>query len=98
MGTRLGLIFFVATMLVAAQTPGERELSRAKSHMEELRGQVEAGGVPRARLDEAQEALADASDAGLLSRTLNGGDLTAQKSGEMSAGALRALERRNANA
>ena len=85
MGTRLGLIFFAAAMWVAAQTPGERELSRAKSHMEELRGQVEAGVVPRARLDEAQEALDDAGDAELLSRTLYGRDLAEEQSAEMEA-------------
>jgi hypothetical protein len=96
MGTRLGLIFFAAAIWVVAQTPGERELSRAKSRMEELRGQVEAGVVPRARLDEAQESLDDASDAELLSRTLYGRDLTEQQSAEMEAAALRRLDRRKA--
>lgn len=82
--------------LVFPQTPGALELSHAQTNIEALRGEVAAGVVPRARLDEAEEALADARDAELLSRTLYGRDLTEEQSAEMEAAALRRLNRRKA--
>jgi hypothetical protein len=96
MGTRLALIFLAWAVLVLAQTPGERELSAAQLRLEELRSQVDAGVVPRAKLAEAEETLADATDAALLSRTLYGRDLTEEQSEEMVAAALRRLDRRKA--
>jgi len=59
-----------------------------------LRKQVDAGVTPRAKLEQAEEALADAQDAELLSRTLYGKDLTEEQSADMEAAALRRLERR----
>jgi hypothetical protein len=96
MVSKFGLLFLAGAIWSLAQTPGDRELSRAQSNIEQLRSQVEAGVVPRAKLDEALEALADARDAELLSRTLYGRDLTEEQSAEMEAAALRRLERRQA--
>jgi hypothetical protein len=96
MDLKLVLLFLAGGMWLCAQTPGERELSRAQSNLEFRRSQVEAGVLPRAKLDEAQEALADAHDAELLSRTLYGRDLTEEQTAEMEAAALRRLERRKA--
>ena len=93
---KVALLLIAGGMLLWAQTPGERELSRAQSNLDFLRSQVEAGVLPRAKLDEAQEALADARDAELLSRTLYGKDLTEEQTAEMEAAALRRLERRKA--
>lgn len=91
---KLALLCLAGALSVAAQTPGERELSRALSHVEELRKQVEAGVTPRTKLDQAEEALADAQDADLLGRTLYGKDLTQEQSNEMEAAAARRLARR----
>jgi hypothetical protein len=96
MGLKIALLFLAGGILVWSQTPGERELSRAQSNLEFLRSQVEAGVLPRAKLEEAQDALADAHDAELLSRTLYGRDLTEEQTAEMEAAALRRLERRKA--
>src|SRR4029077_2952226 len=96
MPLKLAVLCMAGAILLSAQTPGERELSRAQANVEQLRSQVEAGVVPRAKLDEAQEALADARDAELLSRTLYGRDLTEEQTAEMEAAALRRLERRKA--
>jgi hypothetical protein len=95
-GLKIALLFLAGGILVWSQTPGERELSRAQSNLEFLRSQVEAGVLPRAKLEEAQDALADAHDAELLSRTLYGRDLTEEQTAEMEAAALRRLERRKA--
>ena len=97
MRIRPTLLCLLGAITIWAQTPGERELSRALSNIEELRKQVEAGVAPRVKLEQAEEALADARDADLLGRTLYGKDLTEEQSSEMEAAALRRLERRKAN-
>jgi len=94
---KLALVCLAGALSIAAQTPGERELSRALSNVEELRKQVEAGVAPRAKLEQAEEALADAKDADLLGRTLYGKDLTEEQSSEMEAAATRRLARRKAS-
>lgn len=97
MSIKLALVCLAGALSIAAQTPGERELSRALSNVEELRKQVEAGVAPRAKLEQAEEALADAKDADLLGRTLYGKDLTEEQSSEMEAAATRRLARRKAS-
>jgi hypothetical protein len=96
MSSKLAVLCLAGAISVYSQTPGEREFSRAQSNIEELRKQVDAGVTPRARLEQAEEALADARDAELLSRTLYGKDLTEEQSADMEAAALRRLERRKA--
>lgn len=96
MCSKYALICLAGAVSVFGQTPGDREFSRAQSNIEELRKQVEEGVAPRARLERAEEALADARDAELLSHTLYGKDLTEEQSAEMEAAALRRLERRKA--
>src|SRR5579863_5067803 len=96
MHSKLALLCLVSAVTLCGQTPGDRELSRALTNLDVLRSQVEAGVIPRARLDEAEETLADARDAELLSRTLYGRDLTEEQAGEMEAAALRRLNRRRA--
>ena len=96
MQSELALLCLAAAISVYGQTPGDREFRQAQSNIEELRKQVEAGVAPRARLEQAEEALSDAQDAELLSRTLYGKDLTEEQSLEMEAAALRRLERRQA--
>src|SRR6478672_3473088 len=96
MRSKLAVLCLAGAISEYSQTPGEREFSRAQSNIEELRKQVDAGVTPRAKLEQAEEALADARDAELLSRTLYGKDLTEEQSAEMEAAALRRLERRKA--
>src|SRR5260370_18597862 len=96
MQLKVSLLCLAGAVWVFGQTPGDREFSRAQSSIEQLRTQVEAGVAPRARLEQAEVALADARDAELLSRTLYGKDLTEEQSAEMEAAAQRRLERRKA--
>src|SRR5579872_4145072 len=96
MHSKLTLLYVAGAILLCGQTPGDRELSRALANLEVLRSQAEAGVIPRARLEEAEEALADARDAELLGRTLYGRDLTEDQAAEMEAAALRRLNRRRA--
>ncbi len=86
-----------ATALCAAQATGaEHELARAEAAVEQVRTLVEAGALPRTRLDEVQKTLDDARDAAFLRRTLYGPDLTDDQTGEMVAAAQRRVARREA--
>lgn len=103
MRLKLGLLCLAGAGLMwaqtlRAQTPGDRALANALARVAELRSQFDAGVVPRAKLEEAEEALADARDAELLSQTLYGRDLTEEQSASMEAAALRRLNRRKAAA
>jgi len=79
---------------VGAQTNDVPEVARAQAEVQKLRAQVEAGVAPRAQLEKAEEAMADAQDAAILRRTLYGQDLTAEQTGEMMAAAGRRFDRR----
>ena len=89
-----GLIFLVCASLAAAQTSDDPEVARAKAGIETLRALVEAGAAPRAQLEQAEAALADAQDAAILRRTVYGQDLTDGQSDEMMAAAGRRFDRR----
>ncbi len=69
------------------------DMERAKAGIEKLRQLVDAGAAPRAELERAEEALADAADFALLRKTLYG-DLTESQADEMIAAAGRRLDRR----
>src|SRR5438874_8443361 len=79
-----------------AQPIEDPGLTRAKSNIEDIRKLVEAGAAPRAKLDQAEHALADAEETAFLRRTLYGPDLTEEKSQEMVEMTQRRLERRKA--
>ena len=79
---------------VGAQTNVVPEVARAQAEVQKLRALVEAGAAPRAQLEKAEEAMADAQDAAILRRTLYGQDLTAEQTGEMMTAAGRRFDRR----
>jgi hypothetical protein len=90
----LGLVVSVCVGAVAAQTNDIPEVARAKAEVQNLRALVEAGAAPRAQLEKAEEAMADAQDAAILQRTLYGQDLTAEQTDDMMAAASRRFDRR----
>ncbi len=86
----------------ASAAPGvspvaQRQLSLADQEFQRISGLVESGALPRARLEEARQKLADAQDEQILQRSLYGGvplqSLTAEQSQEMVAAAARRLDR-----
>ena len=89
-----GLVLLVCASCVFAQPEDSPEVARAKSGIEKLRSLVEAGALPRAQLEKAEAAVADAEDAALLRRTLYGSELTDDQAGDMLAAAQRRVERR----
>lgn len=80
--------------LAAAQD--DSGVARAAAEVEKIRMLVAEGAVPRARLEKAEEALADARDAAYLRRTLYGPELTEQEADRMLEAARRRLVRREA--
>ena len=95
----LALALLVCANRVFAQSDGapaydSPEVANAKSAIERLRHLVEVGAIPRAQLDKAEAALADAEDAAYLRKTLYGVELTDDQCDRMMAAANRRFERR----
>src|SRR6478672_2969322 len=90
----LGTILVFSAMCAFAQTEDPPEVARAKAGIERLRSLVEAGVAPRAQLDKAEAAIADAEDSALLRRTVYGNELTEDQADEMLAAAARRFDRR----
>jgi hypothetical protein len=89
----LGLILLVCA-LVWAQSQDSPEMTRAKTEVQRLRVLVEAGAAPRAQLEKAEAAVADAEDAAFLRKTAFGADLTEGQTEDMLAAAQRRVDRR----
>ena len=87
------LALLVSATCLWAQS-GDPAIAQAKSSIEKIRALVEAGAVPRARLEKPEDQLADAEDVAYLRHSLYGQELTEDQSDEMIAAANRRLERR----
>jgi len=95
---RFRLLPAILACWVAALAPAQDDpvLAGAIAEVEKLRALVAEGVVPRAKLERAEEMLADARDAAYLRRTLYGPDLTEQEAGTMLDVAKRRLASRQA--
>ena len=89
------LVCLVCTSLGFAQVPADTDVAQAEAGIVKLRQLVDAGAAPRAELEQAEAALADARDFALLKKTLYGTDLTEAQLDDMLAAANRRLERRH---
>jgi hypothetical protein len=88
------LVLLVCAGALGAQSPDLTEVNRSKAAIEKLRQLVDAGAAPRAELEQAEAALADAEDFAYLRKTLYGTDLVEGQVDDMLAAANRRLERR----
>ena len=88
------LLLVCASAVLAQTTDDPPEVMRAKAGIERLKNMVDAGVAPRAQLERAEAALADAEDAALMRRMVYGNELTEDQADEMVAAAQRRLERR----
>jgi hypothetical protein len=88
------LILLAGGSFLHAQTADDPEVSAARAEMAKVRAMVDAGAAPRAQLAQAEESLADATDAALLRKTVYGQDLTVEQADDMIAAADRRLKRR----
>lgn len=88
------LLTTAVLLCTAAARAQDADVQRAQAGIEKLRVLVEAGAVPRAQLEQAEDALADAQDRAILRRTMSSTDLTEDQAAAMTAAAARRLARR----
>jgi hypothetical protein len=74
--------------------PNDSAIVRAKANLENVERLVISGVLPRLRLDQAKENLADAEDIAVLHQTLYGKELTVDQADEMIAAAQRRVDRK----
>jgi len=79
---------------LAAQTPEDGEIARARLELIRIQGLVQSGALPPAQLDKARAALQDAEDTVLLRKDMFSQDLTEEQADAAVAAAARQLERR----
>jgi hypothetical protein len=101
------MMFWISAILVWAwagpvwaQAPESPELRKAQEEAARVEALVEAGALPRARLEQVRQELVDAQDAQILQKILYGSltleELTEPEVDQMVAAATRRLDRRKA--
>ena len=88
------LVLLVCGVMCLAQPADEGPVAAAKAELARVQSLVNAGALPRASLEKAQDAVADAQDAAILRHTAYGSELNVDQADEMVAAANRRLERR----
>jgi hypothetical protein len=91
---RSGLILLLCATAALAQTAIDPEVARAQIELNRIRVMVETGGLPRAQLQKAEAAVADAEDAVTIRKSIYSQDLTDDQADELVAAANRRFERR----
>ncbi len=89
----LSTIFLAGVLSLFGQSTGDSGIARAQAEVERIEVLVKVGAAAPVQLEKARNALADAEDEAILSRTLYG-DLTEEQAGGMLAAADRRLDRR----
>jgi hypothetical protein len=87
------LLLFCAAALLA-QTSTDPEVARAQIELNRVRVMVETGAMPRAQIQKAEQAVADAEDAATIRKSIYNQDLTEDQGKELVAAATRRFERR----
>jgi multidrug resistance efflux pump len=90
----LGLTLLACSFVLAAQAPDDPEIARARIDLNRVRALVESGVLPRAQLQKAEDAIADATDAVAIRKSIYSQDLTEDQANELVAAANRRFERR----
>ena len=75
--------------------PNDSVIVRARANLENVERLVISGVLPRLRLDQAKENLADAQDIAVLHQTLYGKELTVDQADEMISAAQRRVARKH---
>jgi hypothetical protein len=84
----------VCATVLSAQTSTDPEVARAQIELNRVRVMVETGAMPRAQVQKAEEAVADAEDAATIRKSIYNQDLTEDQGNELVAAAVRRFERR----
>ncbi len=89
-----GLLLLVCATVLSAQTSTDPEVARAQIELNRVRVMVETGAMPRAQVQKAEQAVADAEDAATIRKSIYNQDLTEDQGNEFVAAAVRRFERR----
>src|ERR1700730_8777214 len=100
----VAIFLSIGALVVCGQTPSDspettanKRIELAKEELEKVTELVQAGALPRLRIEQAQQNLEDAQDEAILERTLYGdlqvSNVTDQAMDEMVAAAQRRVER-----
>src|SRR5690348_6082064 len=91
------LAIFGQTPADSTESPANKRIELAKQELQKVMELVEAGALPRVRLEQAEQDVADAEDDATLERTLYGDlpvkDVSDKLIDEMVAAAQRRVER-----
>jgi hypothetical protein len=101
------IFFSIGTLAVVAQAPlpkpqpaESKQVALAKLELQRISALVDAGALPRVRLDQAKNDVADAEDDAILEKSLYGEfrvqDVTEQMADDMVAAAMRRVDRQKA--
>ena len=88
------LLPVVCSAMLLAQTPEDPEIARARIEMERVRAMVATGAMPRAQLQKAEDAVADATDTVAIRHSIYSQDLSEDQAKQLAAAANRRVERR----
>jgi len=89
-----GFLLLACAIVLAAQALEDPEVARAKIELSRIRALVETGVLPRAQLQKAEDAVADAADAAAIRQSIYSQDLTEDQAKDLVAAANRRFERR----
>jgi len=87
------LLLFCSTPLLA-QISTDPEVARAQIELNRIKVMVETGAMPRAQIQKAEQAVADAQDAATIRNSIYNQDLTKDQADELVAAATRRFDRR----
>jgi hypothetical protein len=88
------VLLLVCAWSVLAQTAVDPEVARAQIELNRIRGMVQSGVLPRAELQKAERAVADAQDSATIRDSIYNQGLTTDQADELVAAAKRRVERR----
>ena len=89
-----GLLLLICATAVLAQLSVDPEVARAQIELNRVRAMVETGAYPRAQIQKAEQAVADAQDAATIRKSIYNQDLTTDQADDLVAAANRRFERR----
>src|SRR5215469_13728196 len=88
----LGLTLLACSLILAAQAPEDPEIARARIDLNRIRALVESGVLPRVQLQKAEDAVADATHAVAIRKSIYSQDLTEDQANDVGAAPAQSLD------
>jgi len=90
----IGVLILTSLLSAAAPQAEDPDVMRARLNITRLRALADAGAIPRAEVEKAEDALGDAQDLAVLRHWMSNTDLSEDQASEMVAAAQHHLDRR----